>query len=120
MSNGNFINKELQKLTAEIVHLDQLRMTMSNFHDVGCVTREKCRTCLGDDGLKHAHFMGESQRAFICSSCISLSKESQIKKSTVKNPKDICPICLGPDGCLYVPGVSNSLCLRCYDVVNNL
>lgn len=117
MSNSSFVNKELQKLTAEIVNKKQLKMQLSKNYDE--CDKKECRACSCDDDLTHIHFDDEKDRAYMCGTCIKLVKVSSVK-DIIENTKGGCPVCYELDGVLYIPGVCNNMCYRCYENVKRV
>lgn len=114
-SNTTFINFELQLLTAEITNKNQLKNELSNLLLPGC----KCRTCKGNDSLKHIHKNDERKLNYMCDTCIKLVQRTDLGKLG-KNRPSFCEVCEEEDGDLFIPGLTNNLCSDCYNTIKQV
>ena len=114
-NNSKFINSQLQKFTAQIVELQELKIILSK-NLSGC---DKCAVCLGNDSLKHVHRVGETKKAYICSTCAKIVQKQNLE-SLPRNEESFCEVCSQDDGILFIVGVTNNLCLDCFSKIKNL
>ncbi len=113
MSSSNFINHQLQILTAEIATKKQQKY---EFAKLLCGDKH-CQTCFGNDDLTKICANGKS--VSICKVCVDLVKHV-VKNDVITNKEWHCNVCGDDDGILFIPGLTNNLCKDCFSTIRSV
>lgn len=106
-------NKQVQELTAKIVQYTQLRNTISR----SLSGLARCGICQCNDDLNHIKDKGS--KIFVCNTCIEVIKRNNLEELH-RNKRSFCEVCDEVDGVLFIKGVTNNLCVDCFEKIKCL
>lgn len=106
-------NKQVQELTAKIVQYTQFRNTISK----SLSGSNRCSICHCNDDLNH--IKDKCNKIYVCNTCIEVIKFHDLEKLH-RNKKSFCEVCEEVDGVLFIRGITNNLCIDCFEKIKDL